>query len=93
MEQAEYSFSGTATLLTKVTVPLKERSGRVGGCKVGGCATSMHCLEIALLANRTLESKDLMQDLVGRVVGIRANSIRTLTYGNWRFRQRLLEMC
>lgn len=63
---------------------LREKSERVGGCKVGVCAAaSMHCLEIALLANRTLESKDPMQDLVGCVVGMRGNSTRTLLYGNW----------
>lgn len=75
--RAERVFFGTGgvqffwhvTLLTKVTASLRERSERVGGCKVGVCAASMHCLEIALLANRTLESKDLMQDLVGCVVG------------------------
>lgn len=66
-----------------MTASPRERSERVGGCKVGVCAASMHCLESALVANRTLESKDLMQDVVGCVVGMRSNSIRTLMYGNW----------
>lgn len=55
-------FFGTVTLLTKVTVSLRRRSERVGGCKVGVCAPSMYCLEIALLAHRPLDSKDPMQD-------------------------------
>lgn len=76
-------FPGMVTLFAKVTVVLRERSERVGGCKVGVCAASMRCLEIVLLVNRTLQSKELMQDLVGCVVGMRGNSIRTLKYGKW----------
>lgn len=77
----EYSFSGTVTPLTKVTVSLRKRRERVGGCKVGGCAAYMYCLEIALLENRTLGFKGPMEDPVGGVGRVRGNSISTRMYG------------
>lgn len=59
---------------------LRERSERVGGCKAGVCTAYMHCLEITLLANRTLGSKGPMQDPVGGVGRVRDNSICTRMY-------------